>query len=244
MLKKILVLFICTAITSVTLAQEVDFKNAPLNPIAYRYTLSHFNLKGDVYAYEGFVFDRSGRLQTATNYTSNFYQYDSLGNIKFSSEDGIFITNRKGQILQNKGTTYSYTGNLISTSLDLYKKVTYSYDINNRVVSAKTEYLQNKREELLKYSYRKSKDTLLIKEEKTAYSKTEVNELKFLNGCQVVYDKKQKSGCQFQCRLIRKEMGCNQNYISNTVVMFLTTITMLQSYTTPIRLARQHCHSL
>lgn len=126
-------------------SQHIDFENAPLNPVPFRYRLSHFNLKGSVYAHGNKVFSREGNLvyenslgrglhylyqdgKLRTDTDGNLYEFDSQGFLtkKIFASSGIqsvvFAYNTKGLLVSEKSTT-GYTAY-------------YTYDEKNRLIKS------------------------------------------------------------------------------------------------------------
>ena len=157
-------IFLATFSLSIS-AQEIDFINAPVNPIGFKHKKEHFSLKGDIYASEGKIFDRKGNL--VYNFGTRYY-YDNSGRIIGNNYDDTFEYDSRGNIIRYKyksGSEYNYQFN--SKNLLTYEKNTYGneknykYDSQNRViemVSKKNGALDQTRY----YSYEKIGSTIIV----------------------------------------------------------------------------------
>lgn len=125
-------------IFQISIAQVVDMINAPRNPIGYKYKKEHYNLKGDIYASGGKIFDRNGNL---TYNFGAFYYYDNNGKIIGSNYDDTFKLDDRGNITMfryNSGGTNTYAfnnKNLLVNETNTYNEdKTYTYDSQNRII--------------------------------------------------------------------------------------------------------------
>lgn len=163
---KNLLSLIFLAIFSLTIsAQEIDFVNAPVNPIGFKQKKEHYNLKGDIYASEGKIFDRKGNL--VYNFGTRYY-YDNSGRITGNNYNDEFEYDYKGNIIRFKypsGSEYNYqfnNKNLLTYEKNTYgDERTYKYDSQNRV----TEMVHKKKGVLNQtkyYSYEKRGNTIIV----------------------------------------------------------------------------------
>ena len=168
-------------LTIVAKAQKVDWLNAPRNPIGYKHKKEHFNLKGDIYASSGKIFDRNGNL---TCNFGTFYYYDNNGKIIGNNYNDTFKYDNRGNIIlfrYNSGSTNTYAfnnKNLLVHETNTYNEdKTYTYDSQNRiiksVVNRKGVFYQE-----IDYTYNKRGKTLEVtlqytnQDRKTGYSLT------------------------------------------------------------------------
>ncbi|APY11107.1 hypothetical protein BWZ22_07560 [Seonamhaeicola sp. S2-3] len=151
-------------------AQKIDFVNAPLNPIAVKYKLEHFNLKGDVYS-AGFkdgyrnmpVFSRSGLcIKTILHYNyENGILKGNGSNTYTVNEDG-YIT--KIRYSGGATETFTYENGLIVNKDYIYntkRSITkYTYDNKDRLIFE--EINKNGDLETIAYQYNLFNDALQI----------------------------------------------------------------------------------
>ncbi|MFY0713530.1 hypothetical protein J1D01_07635 [Seonamhaeicola sp. NFXS20] len=168
-LKK-LYLLITLILTFNGYAQKVDFINAPLNPIAVKYKLEHFNLKGDVYGYDHFIFSESGYLISSNELVnSKVFIYDENNRLLHNTEGETYKYNDQGYIAEQ---TYAHLGKktikfhynpkglLIKKEHDTYSTI-YEYDSLNRIIK------QISNIQIINYTYKKEGDVLYVEENKT-----------------------------------------------------------------------------
>ena len=137
-MKNLLIPFLFFFLFQISNAQNIDFVNAPRNPIGYKYKKEHYNLKGDIYASGGKIFDRNGNL---TYNFGAFYYYDNSGKIIGSNYDDTFKLDDRGNIIlfkYNSGGTNTYTFNnknlLVHETNTFDEDRTYTYDSKNRII--------------------------------------------------------------------------------------------------------------
>ena len=163
MKKQIIIIILCSWITA--FAQKVDWQNAPKNPLGFKYKKEHFNLKGDIYASNDMVFDKSGNL--IYNFETQYY-YDKSGRIIGNNYNDELTYDAKGNINMykyNSGSAnfYNYNDeNLLVFDKSAYgDETTYTYDSKNRIIKSTI----NRKGELYSeyhYSYSKIGDTVVI----------------------------------------------------------------------------------
>lgn len=150
---------------------NVDWPNAPYNPIPEKYTLDHFNIKGKVTSKttetEAYTFNKTGQLTTAKRYEMETYTYNNKGMLQSKvNERGditTYICDTKGRILQSKnsigsGSKYSYNSKgLLSKKEDLETGNPinhYTYDAQGSVIKNES-FLQGKPYAITTYIYKK-----------------------------------------------------------------------------------------
>lgn len=153
-------------------SQTIDWQNAPLNPIAVRYKLEHFNLKGDVYGYDRYIFSESGYLMSTNELlNSKVFIYDKNNRLLHNTEGETYKYNAQGYVaeqtyaeLGKKTVKFHYNSKdlLIKTEYENYSLV-YEYDNLNRLI--KTINTNNHLE--IEYVYNKYGEELHIEEKKT-----------------------------------------------------------------------------
>lgn len=123
-----------------TYSQKIDWENAPRNPIGFKHKKEHFNLKGDIYASSGKIFDRNGNL---TYNFGSFYYYDNNEKIIGNNYNDAFKYDDRGNIIlfrYNSGSTNTYafnTKNLLVNETNTYNEdKTYTYDSQNRIIKS------------------------------------------------------------------------------------------------------------
>lgn len=163
---KTLLGFIFFAVFSLTIsAQDFDFIDAPVNPVGFKHKKDHFNLKGDIYASGGKIFDRKGNL--VYNFGTRYY-YDSSGRITGNNYDDEFEYDSRGNIIRFKyksSSEYNYqfnTNNLLVYEKNTYgEEKTHKYDSQNRIIETvikKKGVLDQTRN----YSYDKKGNTIIV----------------------------------------------------------------------------------
>ncbi|KJD31215.1 hypothetical protein PK35_15360 [Tamlana nanhaiensis] len=166
-------------------SQKVDFVNAPLNPIAFKYKLEHFNLKGDVYSAgfkDGFknmpVFSRSGHCIKSTlhyNYENGILKGN--GGHTYTVNEAGYIT--KIRYFGGATETFVYENGLIVSNDHVYNTkhsiTKYTYDNKNRLIFE--EINQNGDLKTIAYQYNLLNDALQIQ----YTSKNKNKELTYIN---------------------------------------------------------------
>lgn len=120
-------------------AQKVDWVNAPLNPVAFKYKLEDFNLKGKIVAFNHKLF-REGKLLFDNTHTArSYYEYDDNGRLTKDSEERTYKYNNKDQIILILDSPFKK---------DLVNILNFEYDELGRLKSIsnktkKTEYTYN-----------------------------------------------------------------------------------------------------
>jgi len=173
-------------------SQTIDWQNAPLNPIAVKYKLEHFNLKGDVYGYDHQIFSKEGYL-IINNALANskVYIYDKNNRLLHNTEGETYKYNTQGYIAEQtyahlgKKTIkfhYNSKGLLIKKEYDTYS-VAYEYDSLNRIIKQVSNIL------IINYTYKKDGDVLYVEENKTTDEKN-FNTIKhtFKNGHKIAFN--------------------------------------------------------
>lgn len=184
---KNLILIFSFCIISNAFSQKTDLVNAPLNPIALKYKLEHFNLKGDVFCYDSkYYFNKEGFLISKSDYQGDkTYEYEN-GKLKY------FEINNQGFIAKNGNYQYSYNdkGLLVEKTEtiknygknDVITQTKYTYDNLNRLILEeviKTNILYSS----TTYSYKKTSDILVVNSEtKQGTQKPILKEERYKNG--------------------------------------------------------------
>ncbi len=183
-------------------AQNIDWVNAPMNPIPSGADLKYHNLKGDVLQ-ESILnyFTRDGK----------WFSYDGVEEITKDSQGRvIFFKN-------NNGNTYSYTydknGNLTESKYNEAAPVIYTYDNLNRVIKESYNDNQN-RSRSSEYSYEKKGDILIVKEIKIEMGGEKFEkEIHFKNGIEIFEKTKGYSGTKYEYQFDAKGNWISKSYI-------------------------------
>jgi hypothetical protein len=103
---KIIILLFLSLFGINTFAQNVDWVNAPINPIALKYKKEHFNIKGDVYAYGYTVFSKEGLMIYESGVYAKHYLYKDAK--PYADTEGmLYEFNSQGYLSK---MTYAYLG--------------------------------------------------------------------------------------------------------------------------------------
>ncbi len=146
-------------------AQHLDFVNAPMNNVGFKWHKKHYGIKGPVSKYKKLHFNEDGYL--IKDYCNYFYDEDD---ILLSSDDGsTFIFDSRGFLISQKSKrgssqyTFNDEGLLIKSETQYGTTYTYNYTYDNKNRVVKQEYIKNGNwhEDQL-YSYTKSGDTLIV----------------------------------------------------------------------------------
>lgn len=161
----------------ISFAQKTDLVNAPENPIALKFKLEHFNLKGDVFCYDSkYYFNKEGFLIEKSDYQGdNIYKYKN-GKLESDGSSIELQVNEQGYVTSQKlqyvfyDFTYNDKGLLTSKTesrkkgynepLDINKNK-YSYDPLNRVIKEE-KYTADVLKETTTFSYKKIGNTLQV----------------------------------------------------------------------------------
>ncbi|MCK7589678.1 hypothetical protein M0G43_03755 [Subsaxibacter sp. CAU 1640] len=171
---KQLALALLCAINLTAFSQQVDWVNAPMNPIAFAYKLEHFQLKGDVAYYNGRHFDTNGLMVSLSNYADYADYFYENGKLAEDSNGSRYNFNDQGYISYRKNYTYEYdskgylTAEIYQSLLSGKKVETitrYSYDTNNRLIK-KENFTGDKSNYYYTYVYKKVDDILQVTEER------------------------------------------------------------------------------
>ncbi len=182
---KLLLKFILVLICVPTFSQPVDFVNAPLNPIALKYKKEHFNLKGDVFGYDVFMFDEKGFLIKHKEFEMNRYLYDNglpsattLGNTFYFNSNGL-LEKRTFPFNGFQTETYTYdTNGLLKEVKSTYSSSTKNYDYDNKQrLIRKSEYGKIKT-----YTYLQQGGLLIITEKDESVNPHKTKTLTYKNG--------------------------------------------------------------
>lgn len=171
----VLILIIC--INASVFAQKTDLVNAPENPIALKFKLEHFNLKGDVYCYDNrYYFNKEGFLIEKSDYQGdNIYTYKN-GKLKSDGSSIELQVNEQGYVTSQKlqyvyyGFSYNEKGLLtyfIETRIKnqnnplVINEKKYNYDAQNRVIKEE-KFTNEALKETTTFSYKKIGNTLQV----------------------------------------------------------------------------------
>lgn len=134
----LLILIFFSGLSSSIFAQKVDFLNAPVNPIAFKFKKEHFNLQGPISRYENNLFNEDGYLIQSLD-SGTTYQYidgklvnDSDG-IKYKVNSLGYITSIIGYLDITTNYKYNNKGLLIYEG-NKYEYETFTYDSNDRLI--------------------------------------------------------------------------------------------------------------
>lgn len=147
-------LFICMSFFNLTAvkAQVIDWANAPINPIAVRYTTNHHHLygaidtlqiKGLLYSLDRKIFSKDGMLISYQTSREEDYRYEKgkLSMMLSYSDTVFYRTDAAGNVISSytrRGPLdkYTYNKNALLIQEKKYSgvNVKYSYDKENRLV--------------------------------------------------------------------------------------------------------------
>ncbi|MEE1885361.1 RHS repeat domain-containing protein [Pedobacter flavus] len=196
-----LLLILFTSIA--TFAQNIDWINAPLNPVPQGMDLKYQHLKGDV---------MQGSILNYFTRDGKWFSYRGNEKLKKDAQGRII------EYTDEKGTarTYQYDskGNLINSSGSIYE-----YDNKNRLIKANHKY------ETSQYSYKNQGDLLIITELNTFDGKTSELEHHYKNGLRIL---QKSSGGTLKYEYTFDAKG---NWVSMTTIDAATNKTLLNQYT-------------
>lgn len=161
----IVILFSCFSFS-----QKVDWKNAPRNPIAFKYKREHFDHPNGVFAIGTSIFDTNGNLISedlfGNGYSHKCYIYEN-GRPIIDSDGQVYTYNSNGYLVEK---TYANSG---------AHKISYTYNNLGLLIASKTtqgysyEYVYDNKNRLIKsiiggttreYSYKTNGDELYVVE--------------------------------------------------------------------------------
>ena len=193
-MRKIIIFVTALLLTTSSFAQNIDWVNAPLNPIPERAHLKKQNLKGDVFQVDYRNFDKNGNwIPSNKGDTKEKVELDAMGRVIKEITYYGSVTNY----------TYDARGNLTKEYTPTYNK-SYSYDNKNRLI--KMVYLNNDRKTHNSlYRYKQLNELLIVHETRTDIENTKIElETHFKNGLKI-YDKvKDGSGIKLQYQIDNK----------------------------------------
>ncbi|MFD0990661.1 hypothetical protein ACFQ1R_11175 [Mariniflexile jejuense] len=228
-------IYIITALCFSNLfAQNVDLVNAPQNPIALKFKLEHFNLKGDVYCYDNrYYFNKEGLLTKKSDYQGdNTFTYKN-GKLVNDSASNELKVNDQGYITSQKLTyslndyTYNEKGLLTSYTETrkqgyneplIVKLKKYTYDTQNRIVKEE-EYLSNVLKSTKTFKYQKEGAILKVFIEEIKDSKTERSEKRYKEG-RLTYSKSDFDNIELKVEAVldAKANSIKDQHINNGTV--------------------------
>ena len=201
---KAIIMLLLVLFTSIcSFAQNIDWINAPLNPVPQGMDLKYQHLKGDVMQ-ESILdyFTRDGK----------WFSYRGNEMLKKDAQGRII------EYRDEKGNAYPYQydskGNLISSSGS-----TYEYDNKNRLIKANHKY------ETSQYSYKNQGDLLIITEKSTFDGKTNESEHHYKNGLRIL---QKSSGGGLKYEYTFDDKG---NWISKETIDAATNKALFNQYT-------------
>lgn len=168
-MKKIFFLIIF-CIGTASFSQKIDWINAPINPIAFKYKLDHYQLRDDVYFHNNKYFDKKGLLIKSSIYSEEcdyFYQNEKLYK---DSNGSSYNYDIKGNITRAGSNFYEYSANglLIKHSFSEFKgkktDIFYSYDSQNRLINMEV-FSDGKSQNITTYTYHKKGELLQVVDE-------------------------------------------------------------------------------
>ncbi len=174
-MRNLLSLIILFLTTTSSFAQNVDWVNAPINPISSKAHLKKQNLKGDVLQFDFNNFDKNGAwVSSNKSGTDEKVELDVLGRIIKEITFWGSVTNY----------TYDANGNLTKEHTPKYH-IIYSYDNKNRLIKELYLTTDNKTRNSL-YSYKTQNDILIINELRTPIGGKPIElEIHYKNGLKV-----------------------------------------------------------
>lgn len=192
MRKLLFMTFVCLITTG--FAQKVDLANAPENPIAFKFKLEHFNLKGDVYRFNSqYYFNKEGFLISKSDIGGdNIYIYEN-GKLTRDGNFNPFKVNDQGLITYRNGYDYTYNDRgLLLTSTETrvagYKTpavnnlTKYVYDAQDRVIKEE-KYVSDVLKKTTTYTYKKVGNAIQVFKEITEAGKEPYkNENHYIDG--------------------------------------------------------------
>ncbi len=184
--------------------QNIDWINAPLNPIPQGADLKYHNLKGDVL---------QGSISNYFTRDGNWFSYGGREVLKKDTQGRIV------EFIHYNKHTYSYKyddkGNLVSSSGS-----TYEYDNKNRLIKVNHKY------ETSQYSYKNQGDLLIITEISTFDGKTNESEHHYKNGLKILLKSKDGENLKYEYTFDAKG-----NWVSMTTIDVATNKPWLNQYT-------------
>ena len=180
------ILFFCTISLSGISQYQIDWRNAPLNPIPVKYTLNHFQLKGsvkkavidDLLGKKILFFNEFGKLDSSITddflgHEKKVFEYDSTGNLvniisrkKYGSQVSNLVSfDNSGQLTQLNRIQYKYNqaGYLISVTND-ESFIQYGYNKDNQLAKKEVFDIDNQLELTVYYSYKQYINYIRIEE--------------------------------------------------------------------------------
>ena len=207
-MKQIFLLLFSLILPTSTFAQNIDWVNAPLNPIPYGADLKYQNLKGDVFQFDYLNFNRAGRM-----FSYNEINLENKYQIKLDAAGRVIESGRKDNLYKY---SYDTKGNLAQR---LFAKdvTTYTYDSKNRII--KEVFSNNITGSSSRiYTYKKQNELLVVKELQTASnSSTYEIEKRFENGL-IVYEK----AIDDNPNIVRYAFDVKGNWVKQTYVDVVT----------------------
>lgn len=180
-----LLLFIVFFIIQNTVGQKIDWINAPLNPIPLKYKAEHYNLKGDIYAFERFIFSKEGFLIYDNGLGKDHLIYD--GDLLINSAGRVYTLNKDGYISSESyvysgvKTVYSFTYNKQGLLTEVKNGsnilTTYTYNNNNQVIKQVTNGVVKRT-----FQYARSNNNLVVSETAIDNGKTTTTIKTYDNG--------------------------------------------------------------
>ncbi len=195
-------------------AQNVDWINAPLNPVPKRANLKTQNLKGDVFQLDFVNYSRDGKWELSPVWgTKDKLEFDAMGRLIKDVDVYGSVTNY----------TYDKKGNLIQEH-NAFSNSTYTYDDKNRLI--KVGYLDKlNKNHNIEYAYKQQKEILIVTELKTATRSKQVElEIHYKNGLKVY--EKVKDG---YATVFAYEMDNTGNWVTKTITNEATKTTNSKS---------------
>lgn len=183
-MKKITLILICAALvkTEMAIAQEIDWVNAPQNPIVEKFTLNHFNLKSSTRYGFNVAFDKNGRIIKNSYGQSYNYIGNQIisGNNRYELKDGLIVkkmyNHKVESIIEYENRRPISYHNLKNGSREIFV-----YDGKGRVIESYIE-IDNTIYDKLFYKYSKNADTLLVTRTSQSYPNAKPIIYKYLNG--------------------------------------------------------------
>ena len=212
MMKKTVLLVISYCIYISAFSQNIDWLNAPANPIPKNSDLQYQNVQGNVFQLWLNRYDRDGK------------RINSIGHETIKDNLG-----RVTQYNTSYGTSYHYTydsrGNLIEEKSDTHVN-TYEYDANNRISKLTYVNLRDNATRSTNYSYQKSGAIVKVTELETSFSgELYETERLFKNGLEI--ERKTKG---YPTTLYEYEFDDKGNWIKQTMIDATTNKIKISTY--------------
>jgi hypothetical protein len=228
-MKTYITIILITFLTCFTQAQKLDWEKAPLNPIAFKYKLEHFNVK-NVFAYNDKFFKDGQLMYDNAKSVQQYYKYNDDGVLIEDSKEHTYIFNAEGQLISitsskfdkdffpiNQKFEYDSKGRLIvKNDIARNEKTYYTYNDAGQIQSQTLKHNGLDRDIII-FTYSKENKLLKIKKQIKYITKNEVieEELFFDRGILV-----KKIDFRGQETIWKTKTDAQGNYLQETDVTY------------------------